>query len=128
MRISHKVILKIGDDTAFKDLLFQTDEALAEQVIDAFDGQASGKINIAASGTEALNFGDITTVKGIFIKLDGDADIDVNTLGDIPLRRATTTSGVKAKFFMEGDITSISLTNVSGTDVLTGVYCAWGNL
>lgn len=128
MRIKHKVGLRIGDDPTLKDLLFALDDSLAEVAIDTYLRMASGKFNIAASGTEALSLGDVDAVKGLFIKVDGDVTVDINGLGAIQLRRSATTAGTVAKLFMEADITSVSITNTDGTAAVNGVWCVWGDL
>ena len=128
MRISHKAILKIGVDANFKDKLFETDETLAESIIDAFDGQKSGTFSIPGAASYTMKLGDLTAVKGMFLKFDADADVDINGLGDISVVRASTATGVKAKLLMEATITSVAVTNPDATVALTGVWCIWGDL
>lgn len=124
MRIRHKVILNIGQDAEMKNLLFSRDETLAEKVLDVYEKQASGVIKILTTIEESLSFGDIDAVKGIYFEVDQDATFKINGGSAIQLRVGNV-SGV-AKFFMEGDITSIAIT--AGATDLNGVYCAWGDL
>jgi hypothetical protein len=118
--------VRIADDTSMKNLLFAPDDELAEVVSDSFETQASGKFSVAVGGTESLSFGDVTHVKGFFIKCDGDAEVNVNALGVIQLRKHDTTTGTEVKIMMEADISSLAITN-NTTAVITGVWCVWGN-
>jgi len=127
MRIRHKVNVRIGDDANLKDLLFGPDDEMAEVVVDGYLRQASGIMALAAAATEAVSLGDVDAVKGVFLKFDQDVTVDINGLGAIQLRRHTTTTGTYAKLFIEGDITSLSVTN-PGTTAARGIWCVWGDL
>jgi hypothetical protein len=120
VRIKHKVNVKIYDDTALKDALFGLDDTLAEETIDAFDVQVSGRFSV--STIEELSLGDVATALGMFIKVDADATLRLNDSFDLALKVASGAS--YARFFFEGTITKIELTAASGT--VTGVYCVWG--
>ena len=127
MRIRHKANVRITDDAAGKDVLFGPDDSLAEVVIDNMQRQASGLFNIAAAGTEALSLGDVTAVKGLYIKCkDGDMDVDINALGAIQVRRAVAGTGT-CRLLIEGNITSVSITNPDGVNGINGVWCVWGD-
>lgn len=125
MRIKHKVNVRIADDANMKDMLFGPDDELAEIVADGFLRQASGIIALDAAATESLSFGDVDAVKGLYLKIDQDVQVDINGLGNLQMRRHTTTTGTYAKLFIEGDITSVSITN--GGSAARGLWCVWGD-
>ena len=52
--------------------------------------------------------------------------MNVNGLGTFSLVPTGTGSAAVAKLFLEAAISSISIT-VPGTEILSGVYCAWGD-
>jgi len=126
IRLKHKANVQIGETSAMKNLLFYGDDSLAEEVIDAYLHQHSGSLAIVASGTEALPSGDVTAIKGIFLKLDGEATVTING-ADTPLQLRKASGANYCKLFIECDVTSVSITNSSSTEALAGVYCVWGD-
>jgi len=127
MRIKHKVNVRIADDASMKDLLFGPDDELAEVISDSYQRQASGIFSIAAAGSESISFGDVDAVKGVFIKVDADVNVNINALGDILLARHTTTTGTYAKLFLEAGITSLVVGNPSAATA-RGLWCVWGDV
>lgn len=126
MRVKHKVVLNIGDDTEFKDKLFSLDDTLAEVTSDAFQKCVSGRAAIQASATEALSLGDLAVVRGLYIKADVELQVAMNGSADkLQMRRAQATSDHPATLFFEGDVTSVSVT--AGVTAANLVYCAWGD-
>ena len=127
MRIKHKVNVRIADDADFKNFLFAPDDSLSEVVIDAYARQSSGKFKIDMNTNEDLSLGDIAAVKGIYIKVNKDAQVKLNGgTKVIQLRRSGTTTSDYAKLFMEADITQVNITAPT-TEDLEGVICAWGD-
>lgn len=128
MRIKHKANVRISDDADMKDMLFGLDDTLAEVVIDAFTKQSSGKISVLAGETESVALGDITAVRGAFLKLSGDCQLKINGAATaIQLRKPTTATGTYCKFFIEAEITSLQIIAPVGADV-SGIFCVWGDL
>ena len=126
IRIKHKVRVQIAEDTDMKNLLFSRDDTLSEKIIDAYVRQTSGKFNIAASANEDLPFGDITTVKGMYIEVDQDVQVKLNGSNDaIQLRKSSSTEGVTAQMFLEADISQVNVT--AGSDAVNGTFCFWGD-
>jgi hypothetical protein len=129
IRVKHRVWVHAYEDTAAKNKLFAPDAELAEVVSDGFDKQVSGAFSVAASGNENLNLGDITAVKGLWLKIDGEAKLKINGSSDeiqLRLEPDGTAGEDYAKFFIEADISSLNVANGSAS-VMTGVYCAWGD-
>lgn len=125
MRISHKIILVVSEDSAAKQILFGIDATLAENIVTSYLHQNSGTIKIAASATEQVPFGDVDSVKGCYLRFDKDVKIKLNGSADeIQIRKSGT--GDVAKFFIEADLTQIDIIG-DGTDVTNGVYCVWGD-
>lgn len=128
MRVSHKMIVKIGDDADYKDLLFSTDPTLAETVADGFLRQASGRLNVAAAATEDVPFGDVDAVKALYLKVDADCIVKLNGgVEEIQLRKHdTVTTGTSAKLFLEADLSQVEITAPADSAV-NAVYCVWGD-
>lgn len=123
MRVKHQIALQVGLDADFHaKLIYQEAEYQVEQ-IDDFQRATVGMHVLAAGGNESLGFGDVTLVRGLYLEADGDAQVDINGLGTITLSKA----GVKAKLFLEAEITSLAVTNPSGDTALNLVYCVWGD-
>jgi hypothetical protein len=127
LRVKHKVNVRIWESTSEKDVLFAPDDTLAEVSIDTWVRQNSGKVSVAVSDNEDLPLGDVTAVKGIYLKLDGEAQVKLNGSADaIQLRKGGSAS--YAKLFIECDISAVNIINPSADDVLNGTYCVWGDL
>lgn len=127
MRVKHKIIIDISDDTAGEDVLFSQSEKLALSQIDNWQRSNSGKMSIAALGTENIPFGDVGDVRFVYIKAAGDFDLKFD--GGVELmhfKRALATSGT-AKCLMEVDVSSITIVNVSASAVLNLVFCVAGD-
>jgi len=125
IRVKHRVYVHTYEDTAGKNKLFAPDPELSEVVNDGFDKQAGGVVSVAVSSNEGLSLGDLTAVKGLFLRVNGDAQVILNGGDAIQMRKGP--SGSTARLFIEADITSINVANPSATDVLNGVYCIWGD-
>ena len=124
MRIRHSINLEIADDTDMKDPLFGPfDEVLDLVQIDGYDSQASGKIVVAMEDTKEVPFGDVGTVQGVYLEVNGDCSIAINEGDPIDIICGAGT-GV-AKFFMEATITKLELT-AGDEAALLGTYCVWG--
>lgn len=123
IRVKHKVAVSVGLDTDMKDTLLVTDDTLAEVILDGFDRGVSNVIAVAAAVTEALSLGDLSTVRGLYLKVDTDCKVYLNGSADgIELKTGGT--GKPAKLFVEATITQV---DVEAIAALTGVYCLWGD-
>jgi hypothetical protein len=123
MRLRHKVIVKTSRDAAQKNKQFWPDEDLAEIVTDNYARQVNGDLNIAASATENLPFGDVTLPKGLYLEVDQDVTVNLNGSADgIQLRRG---DGKTAKLFIEADLSQVTITAPTAT--VSGVFCIWGD-
>jgi hypothetical protein len=127
MQVKHKVNVKITDDAAGKDVLFGLDDTLAEVSLTSFTKYTSGRVSVAAAVDETINLGDIAAVKGLYLKADADCQIKLNNNTEtLQLRKGSTSTGTYARFFMEGDITSLEVTTAADTPVNI-IFCAWGD-
>jgi hypothetical protein len=126
MRIKHTVLVKIGDDPEMKDLLFGPDETLAQVVTDKYTKETSGKVSVVGGETETIDFGDITAVKGVYLKVNAECGIKINGGSAIQLRKSLDTTAGLAKFFIEADISSLQIVAAADTPV-SGIFCAWGD-
>lgn len=124
MRIKHKVRVRIAEDADMKDGLAMPDDTLSEVVIDNYQKQATNNFSVAASASEDLPLGDITAVKGVFVKVDQEVTIKING-STTPLQLRKGTNATYAKIFLEADITAIEVT--AGASIATGIIVAWGD-
>ena len=127
MRIKHKVNVRVASDTAMENLLFGPDDTLSEVTIDAYAKVASGLIKIAQNTNEDVPLGDVTAVKGIYLKVDQDVVVKLKGGAEtIQLRKASSGASVYARLFLEADINQVNVAAPADADV-TGVYCVWGD-
>lgn len=133
VRIDHTVAVSIYRDTARKDCYFGMDLTLAKVTTDDHTAAMSGTFTIAAGGTESLTFGDVTTVSGYYVEaipasggtIPAGTTINVNAVGTVPFLPSLA-AGEAIAFHTGGPITSIAITNGSGTATMSGRYVVWG--
>lgn len=127
MRVKHRGNVRIAEDTDMKNLLFGPDADLAEQVLDGFTKQASGVFTVTANTSENLSLGDLTTVKGLFLRVSVDCTIKLNGSADaIQLRRGGALSSNTARLLIEAEVSAVEVTAPVASDV-SGVWCVWGD-
>jgi len=126
MRTKLKTNVIISNDADGKNVLFGFDDTLAEEVIDTYTRCVSGKFSVAPSGTEALPFGDVTLVKGLYVKADAGFNFVINGGADTFTSNAASTSG-SSRVFLQADLSAFSVTNTDATAALTGIWVAWGD-
>jgi len=127
IRVKHKVRVQTYKETDETNGYYVPDDTSAEVILDSFDKQCNTNLAIAANDSELLGFGDVTLVKGIYLEVDVEATIKLNGSADaLQLRKGNTLAATKAKFFFEGDITSVEVIAPT-TEALTGEYVVWGD-
>lgn len=124
MRTKLKTNVIISNDADGKNILFGFDDTLAEEVIDTYTRCVSGKFSVGAAGTEALPFGDVTAVKGIYVKADAGFTFSVN--GNPVVTANVASASGSSRVFMQADLSSFSITN-GGSSAVTGIWVAWGD-
>jgi len=125
MRVRNTVQVQISLDADGKRKLFSDDQQLSQTMTDQFATQANSVLAIAPSNTENLSLGDVELVRGLYLEVDKEAKVRLNGSSDfIQMRMAP--DGVKARLFLEAEITAITVENTS-TDVLSGVYVCFGD-
>lgn len=128
LRQKHKVWVNTSRNTGMTDLVYGPSETDRLVQNDAFDQWGGGSLDIAASGNEDLDLGDVANVKGIYLEVQADAQVKLNGSSDaIQLRRYATTTGVVAKLFLEADITQVNVTNTDASAALVGHFHIWGS-
>ena len=127
MRVSHTLMVQIGQDTAFKKKLFYIEQAGAQVVSDGFLRQANSSFNIAAQASEAMNLGDVTDVRGIYIECSVEAKVYLNGSA-VPLQLRKAPNATLAKLFVECDVTSLTIENPDQSVEAEGVYVIWGDV
>lgn len=127
MRLSHTLMVQIGQDSEFKKKLVYIEQSGAQVVSDGFLKQANSSFNIAPSGLEAMTFGDVEAVKGLYLESDSEVKVRINGSADaIQLRKAPDAS--LAKLFLEGDLTELTIENPSAEAEANGFYTVWGDV
>ena len=125
-RIDHTVAMQITRDTNQKQKVFFSDLTAEAVTIATLDNAFGGGLSVAVSSTDSLSLGDIGDARGLYLEVDADCNVRLNGgVEDIPITVAP--GGARAKFFIEGTITAVTVENTSGTVVLTGAYCFWGD-
>lgn len=128
LRQKHKVWVNTSRNTSMTDLVYGPSENDRLVQNDSFDQWSGGSIDVAVSANEDLDLGDVDNVKGIYLEVDGDAQVKLNGSSDaIQLRRYATTTGIVAKLFLEADITAVNVTNPDATTALNGHFHIWGS-
>lgn len=128
MRVKHTINPVITDDAEGKDILFGLDEDKAEVVVDGMQRYVAGRFEIPASGNENLTFGDVTDLRFIFVKADGDFNIRMNGGVEVfAVRRASTATGATARFGGEFQLTALNVANPSALVVLRGIWSGYGD-
>lgn len=127
MRIKHTVNVRVAEDSEMAELLFGKPDEAALVTVDSYTHVASGSLEVLADQTESLSLGDVSSVKGLFLRVDNDCLVNVNELGTFQLRKPSTQTGTTARLFIEGDITSVTVKAPVGSNV-HGVYCVWGDV
>ena len=131
MRIRHRVNPFITDDAELECVLYGSDDTTKVlQQIDTMQRFAAGRFSIAISASEALPTGDVDDVRGVYIRVDTEAgiDIDWNAIGTaLEYRPADANTDRKTTLFQEMLVASATLTNPSATVVMTGIYVLWGD-
>lgn len=126
MRVKHKIKVNVAEDTDMKLKLFDRDDTLSEVIIDGYTQQSSGTLDVAAGVTEDISFGDVTLVKGFYLRVNQDIKLKFNGGSEeFQVRKSSSTSGVTAKFFAEMDFTQIEVIG-HATEATSGVFCVWG--
>ncbi|MBO75996.1 MAG: hypothetical protein CME17_01075 [Gemmatimonadetes bacterium] len=126
MRTKLKTNVIISNDPDGKNLLFGFDDTLAEEITDLYTHCVSGKFTIAGGATDALGLWDITAVKGLYVKADAGFQFVMNGGADTFTSNAASATG-SSRVFLQVDLSSFSITNLSATDALTGIWVAWGD-
>lgn len=127
IRVTHNVLVQISSDTAGKQKLVWPETNAVTS--DGFDQQVTSNLQVAASASQALTFGDVAAVRGFYLEVNQDCLLTINGGTPIQLRKhpgATTAAG-RARFFIEAEITSVSVDNSANAEALVGQYTAWGD-
>ena len=125
--VKHKIRLQIAKDSNFKTLRHQDSDTDSEVLLTAHDRDGGYGFTIAESpAEEAIVFGDVANVKGVYIEADQNIGLKINgSASAIMLAKGSTATGTLAKFFIEGTITSLTLVGASGATA-TGYIVFWG--
>ena len=92
------------------------------------DSSSSAGFSPANDSSSRSSSGCVASARAIAIEFYADANISLNGGTEVfQIRRPDTTVGRKARFFWEGTITQVRVTNPSSTAVLTGRHVLWGD-
>jgi hypothetical protein len=124
IRVRHNVLVQISADTDGNDKRFYP--TTKEVVIDGFDRQQNKNFSVAASASEAMDIGDVTAPRGLYMECSADVDVVLNGSETLNMRVAAGQS--VAKLFYEGVISSVSVDNTAGASAVTGEFVIWGDV
>ena len=128
MRIIHTFDIAISDDAEGLEPLYGPQGTRARVTIDTMERYVTGRFSIPVSSAENLSFGDVGDVRYISVRADNDFNVTFNGGAEpIACRRAADVTGTWAKFAGEFDVSAVNIANPSATDVLTGVWIAYGS-
>jgi len=126
IRVRHNVLVQISGDTSAKDKRYYPETQ--DTIVDTMDRSSTKEIQVAGLASEVMNLHDIAAVKGMYLEVDGDIDLTIDgSATPVQLRKASTVTGTKARFFMEGAITSLTLDNTANATAVNGVLVLWGD-
>jgi hypothetical protein len=128
MRVKLIPAITISTDSEGESKLFAPDHKQVGQVIDGQARMADGTAHVDANATKALSFGDVASVKGLWLQASADCQLAVNGSEDLlQLRSPAGCAGASGPtIVLEADIASISITAGSaGVDV---IYAVWGDV
>lgn len=117
--------VQIYEDAAKKSARYAPDDTLAAIQTSTFDRQQSGDFAVASAGNEALPLGDISSVRGVLVKVNAACTIRVNGSSD-GVVLTPSESGKKAHYLVEGVFTEVRILADQGSAV-SGSFCAWGD-
>lgn len=129
LRIDHKLLLQVSADTTqkLKRYFHEDSSARVVSTVD-FQHQQNGELNVADGTTESLAFGDVQVGRGFYLEVDGQVNLRLN--GAVtPLVLRLAAGATVAKFFFEGEVTSVTVENPTSAGALPvkGSYCVWGD-
>jgi len=130
LRLKHKIVVQISRDAEQKQkgVIFLDDDAVQEIDTNQYQRSAGSDISIPDTDTEALSFGDVQAVRGLYLEVSGQCNVTLNG-SNVPILvepDAGAPSGKPGKLMLNATITSVSIENVSG-GIITGVYALWGD-
>lgn len=125
MRLKHVVQVQLYQDTAGKRTLYADETTPATTDTSDYQRQANSLLSIEPDGLESLSFGDVTLVRGFYLEVDQEAKVRLNGAMD-PIQLRIAVGATKAKLFLEGEITQVTVENPA-EDTLSGVFVCWGD-
>ncbi len=127
MRIRTEIKILASDDNDGRQLLYGGPERKDEIIIDNMQRLVSGKLNIAATVSEDIPTGDVDTPQAFFLEVDRTCTLILNG-GAETFTLVPAVSTGKARFFFEGTLSQVNVTNPDATEALNGTFVVWGDL
>jgi hypothetical protein len=135
MRVTHQLLVQIGfDTTTYRKLFWLESQPALQVVVDAYQNECDGIINIPSSGSPSpvpLSFGPVQAVAGIYIEVNNPCTLNITPVGGgaaagFVLTPNSTVPNTLAKFFAEMRVSALSITANASIPVL-GQYAVWGD-
>jgi len=128
MRVKSLVNVRIFESTNERDLLFGPSVDDATSIVDTYNEAHSGRFQVGTTATISLGLGSLQSCRGLFVRAFGDFDLAVNGAAPIQVRRRPSAAATEmASFYVDGIVTSATVTNTSATTVLGGYFAMWGD-
>lgn len=122
MKVSVTPTISVQGESS-TDTLFASNRA---QSMDGEGHETSGKADIQPSTSFAVPFGNVTQAAIAFVETSADCVLVLNGQ-DVALK--VPAGGTKARFLLEGQVTSLSIRNpASSGDAIKVSYCIIGDL
>ncbi len=133
LRADIKMKTEVFEDTGRKGTRFKRADSATNRIVDTWERENSGDLNIEATISEDLPFGDVDAVTYLHIQFEFDAaatvkraDVIFNGGADtIPI---TPQSGQNfAELIMEAPLNQVNITNPDPATKLKGVFIVAGD-
>lgn len=132
MRIKTKINVRAWEDAEMKNVLFAPDDKLAEVTIDNMGVVTSGVLKVENDSNMSLPFGDLVSLRGVFLKSDQNILITLNSGDQESLEspsEGTDDDPTYCHYFFEGTITAFNIEKAD-SDPATDAnvrYIVWGD-
>jgi hypothetical protein len=128
MQVNHFVQLQIGVDGNFYEKIYYQEDTTAQVQLTGMTSADSNTFKLAPGATLTVPVGQpggVQNPRGFFVKATDDANISINGGTAIPMTPGDVNLPCKA--FMECAFTSLTVTNPSTTNTITGSWAIWGD-
>lgn len=99
----------------------------ATRSIKTFSRHGNYAVNIDPGDTENLTFGDVDSVQGFMLEVDGTLEVTINGADTALVLTPPAGTNTKASLLLEAPITSVSITSPPTGNPRKGLFAFWGD-